>query len=230
MLPLLPGPPARRGFFMNLIKTIEEAKAKSKKRNFVQSLDLIMNFVNIDFNKPDSRIDLEIALPAGRGKQIKVAAIAGNELVAEAKKTADKVITKEDIEALGADKKTLKKMVAEYDFFLCQTDLMALIGKTLGQVMGPRGKMPKPVPPTAKLGLLIERLKKTVKLKTKGKFLPTIHTTIGTEEMPNEDLAKNAETIIAVIKEKLPNKEGNIRSIYIKTTMGEPIKVDLNAK
>jgi large subunit ribosomal protein L1 len=215
---------------MDLLKAIEEAKTKSKKRNFVQSIDMIINFTGIDFNKPENRIDLELALPNGRGKQIKIAVIVGNELIVEAKKAADKVITKDDVTDLGADKKALKKLVSEYDYFLCQTDLMALIGKTLGQVMGPKGKLPKPVPPTAKLGPIIERLKNTVRVKTKGKFLPTLHTVIGTEEMPNDQLVKNAEAVIHAIRDRLPNKEGNFRSIYLKTTMGEPVKVDMNAK
>jgi len=215
---------------MNLLKTVEEAKSKSKKRGFVQSMDLIMNFHGVDFNKAENRIDLEIALPAGRGKTIKVAVIAGNELIVEAKRVADKVIARDEIDKLGADKKTLKKLVSDYDYFLCQTDLMALTGKSLGQVMGPKGKLPKPVPPVAKLEPIIERLKKTVRIKTKGKFLPTLHAIIGTEEMPSEELVKNAEAVIHAVRDKLPNKEGNIRSIYIKTTMGEPVKVDVNAK
>jgi len=215
---------------MDLLKAIEEAKTKSKKRNFAQSIDMIINFTGVDFNKPENRIDLELALPNGRGKQIKVAVIVGNELIVEAKKVADKVITKEDIADLGADKKALKKLVSEYNYFLCQIDLMALVGKTLGQVMGPKGKLPKPVLPTAKLGPIIERLKNTVRVKTKGKFLPTLHTAIGTEEMPNDQLVKNAEAVIYAIRDKLPNKEGNFRSIYLKTTMGQPVKVDMNAK
>jgi large subunit ribosomal protein L1 len=215
---------------MNLIKTIEEAKTKTKKRKFVQSIDLIMNFKTVDFNKPENRFNLELALPAGRGKEIKVAVISGDELIVEAKKVADTVLTRSDVESLTKDKKALKKFVNDYDFFLCQADLMTLVGKNFGQIMGPRGKLPKPVPRTAKLEPLIVTLRKTVKIRSKGKFLPTIHSTFGTEEMSNEDLAKNAEAIISAVKEKLPQKEANIRSILIKTTMGEPVKVDLNAK
>jgi large subunit ribosomal protein L1 len=208
-----------------MLKAIEEAKTKSKKRNFIQSVDLVVNFRGIDFSKPENRIELDVVLPAGRGKGIKIAAIAGDELMMEAKKHADFVIAKQEIEKLGADKKGLKKLADNYDFFLCQTDLMPLVGRFLGQVLGPRGKMPKPVPGNAKLQPIVERLRKTIKVKSKGKFLPTLHFIIGTEDMTNENLAENAETVLGALKEKLPNKEGNIKSLYLKTSMGPVVKI-----
>jgi large subunit ribosomal protein L1 len=208
-------------------KALEEAKQKSEKRNFVQSMDLIVNFTGLDLSKPDNRIDLEVVLPKGRGRQLKVCAIAGDELVPEAKRNADRVLTRADVESLGRDKKALKKIADEFDFFLCQADLMPLVGKNLGQVLAPRGKMPKPVPPNIRLDQIVARLRSTVRLKTKGKQLPTIHAVIGTEEMPNEDLLRNAEAVINSLKEKLPNREGNIRSIFIKTSMGPVTKVAL---
>jgi large subunit ribosomal protein L1 len=211
---------------VDLEKAIEELKTKSKKRNFTQSVDLVMNFTRVDFTKPDNRIDVDVFLPAGRGKAMKIAAIVGDELIVQAKKVADRVLTKDDVTRIGADKKAVKKLAEDYNYFLCQVNLMALVGKHFGQVLGPKGKMPKPVPPTAKLEPLINRLKSTVKVRTKGKNLPTLHAAIGTEEMSSADLAKNASAVINAVKEKLPNREGNIRSVYIKTSMSPAQKVD----
>jgi len=206
-------------------EAIEEATTKSKKRKFSQSIELVFNFSKIDFNKPDTRLKMDIVLPKGRGKARKAAVIAGDELVPEAKANADLVLTQDDIKALGKDKKRLKKVVDQNDFFICQADLMPLVGKEMGQVLGPKGKMPRPVPPNAKLKLLIESMKKTVNVASKGKFLPTIHAVIGTEEMTPDDLTVNAETIYNAIIEKMPNREGNIRSVFVKTSMGPSIKV-----
>ena len=209
-----------------LIEAIKKAKENSKKRNFVQSMELIMNFSNVDFSKPQNRIDLEITLPKGRGKERKICAIVGDEMINIAKQLVDRVITKDELQSF--DKKKAKKLANEYDMFVAQADLMPLVGRYLGQALGPRNKMPKPVPPNEKaFETIVNKLKDTVKIKTKGKFLPTLHTAIGTEDMKDEDLAENAEAVLEAIIDKLPNKIGNIKSIYVKTTMGKPVKVEL---
>ncbi|MFH0987073.1 MAG: 50S ribosomal protein L1 [Candidatus Micrarchaeota archaeon] len=212
---------------MNISQAIEEIKSKSKKRKFVQSVDLIMNFKNIDFSKPDSRINTTILLPKGRGKGVKVGLIVGDELLVQARGLDAKVLSKQDVEKYSKDKKALKKLASEIDVFLCQADLMALVGKNMGQVLAPRDRMPRPVPATAKLQPMMKALENQVTIKQKGKYLPTIHTSIGTEEMSNEDLAANGTAVISSIINKLPNKEGNIKSMYVKTTMGPIVKVDL---
>ena len=211
---------------MKLNEAIEKVKTDSKKRKFVQSLDMIINFQKIDFKKPDNRINVTVSLPKGRGKKVKIAAIVGDELVPEAKKYADKVIQKHELEALGKNKKEAKKIASEYDFFIAQTDLMAQVGKILGQILGPKGKMPRPVPPTAKFEALMTSMQKNVLIKMKGKFLPTVQSIIGTEEMSTEDITANATAVLDAIKNKLPNREGNIKSLYIKSTMGKPVRVD----
>lgn len=210
---------------MELKKAIEEIKEKSKKRKFVQSVDLVLNFQRLDLKKPEHRLNLTLSLPKGRGKKLKTLVFCGQELITEAKRVADRVITADEIEKISKNKPEAKKLAEDYDIFLAQTDLMALIGKTLGQILGTRGKLPKPVPPTTKLEPIIKSMTNSVVLKTKN--APTIHTSIGTEEMSNEDLEANAIIIINGVKEKLPNKEGNMKSIFIKTTMGPAIKVDL---
>ncbi len=208
-----------------LIQAISKAKEASKKRNFVQSLDLVMNFKGVDFSKPNNRINVSVKLPKGRGKPIKTVFFAGDETIVEAKKIADKVISKEEIESI--DKKTAKKLANEYDVFFAQADLMPLVAKQMGQVLGPRGKMPRPVPVNAKLEPIIKSAEGMITLKTKGKFLPTLHAVIGTEEMADEDLAVNADAVINAVIEKLPNKEGNVKSVYVKTSMGPSVKVEL---
>lgn len=212
---------------MDFTKYIIEAKDKSKKRKFVQAMEMIFNFANVDFNNPLNRLNLEVSLPKGKGKKTKVGIFAGDELLAEAKKTNQLVISKQDIQGYSKEKRKARRLANECSFFLCQTDLMASVGKELGQILAPRGKMPKPVPPTAKLEPTIKRLESVVIIKTKGKFLPTAQCPIGTEEMSDQDLVENAMEVFKSIKEKLPNKEGNIKSIYFKTSMGPCIKAEL---
>ncbi len=204
-------------------KALEEAKKNSKPRNFKQTIELAVNLKDIDMKKPENRLNEEILLPHGKGKPVKIAVFATGELAMQAKKLADLVITKEELEELAKNKRKAKKIAKKYDFFIAQADLMPLIGRYLGPILGPRGKMPKPVPPNANLEPIINRLRKTVRIRTKDN--PVFHVPVGTEEMPTEHVAENIETIFNFLENKLEKGLGNVKSAYVKTTMGKAVRV-----
>lgn len=206
------------------LEKIKEAKAKSKPRKFTQTWDLSINLTGLDLKKPENRFNLEFALPEGRGKDIKVAVIADS-LAADAEKCADLVIRKAEIEPLAKDKKKLKKIVGEYDWFLAEAPLMPLIGKELGMVMGTRGKMPKPIPPRAKVEPFVAAAKRSVRIRLRES--PVLHIPVGTDKMPNESVAKNAEAVYNFIRDRLPKGQTNIKSAQIKLTMGKPVKLEV---
>ncbi|MDD5171489.1 MAG: hypothetical protein PHF60_00440 [Candidatus ainarchaeum sp.] len=104
---------------------------------------------------------------------------------------------------------------------LAQPNLMGAVAKSLGQVLGKRGKLPKPI--TGNLAELLERSKKTVRIASKGKYLPVAQALIGTEAMSLDDLVENAETVYEAVKNKV--NEGNIKSVYVKLTMGRPARI-----
>jgi large subunit ribosomal protein L1 len=205
--------------FLNEIK---EAKEKAKKRKFIQTWDLIINLKGIDLKKPENRLNLEFVLPEGRGKEGKYVFIV-DELLPEAKKTNGLIITKDDIKKLGEDKKKLKKYAEEYEWWFCETPLMPLVGKMLGVVLGPRGKIPKPIPPKGSLQPFIEMSKKMVRIRVKDS--PVIHVPVGTENMKDEQVMKNVIGVMNFVKEKLPKGRVNIKDAYIKLTMGPPVKL-----
>ncbi|RLG57725.1 MAG: 50S ribosomal protein L1 [Candidatus Hydrothermarchaeota archaeon] len=207
-----------------IVKAVKEAKEKSKKRNFVQSIDLAVT-LNLDTTKPENRINDEIVLPHGRGKPIKIGVIGEGELAHQAKSLADIVITKKELEELAKDKRKAKEIAKAYDFFIAQADLMPLVGKYLGIILGPRGKMPKPVPPTADIKPIIERLRKTVRVRTKDK--PVFHVPVGTEKMKEEEVAKNIEAIFNYLERKLERGLSDVKSAYISTTMGKSVKLEV---
>lgn len=209
---------------MNLKEAIEKAKTESKKRNFVQSLDLFINFKNLDFNKQENRVSAEVVLPKGRGKPKKVCVICGDEMASNAKANADKVILGNQLEEMAKDKKKLKALSNDYDAFIAQANVMPLVGKFLGQALGPRGKMPKPVPPNADIKPIVDRLRNTVIIKVKGKNLPVLHAPFGTEEMSTDDLVANATAVLNAIKGSVPSPQ-NIGSVYVKTTMGPVVQI-----
>ena len=208
--------------FQNAIK---EAIEKAKKRNFLESVDMTINFRNIDFKKPENRIEIEVVLPKGRGKPVKIAAIVDKALAEELKKEkiVDRIITKDELQTL--DKKAVKKLAKEFDFFVAEPAVMPLVGKIMGPVLGPRKKMPKVLPPNIKAWKpMVENLRRTVVITNKkGKPLPTVHAPIGVVTMSVEDLAENAMAVMRAVLNKV--NEQNIRSVYVKTTMGPAVKV-----
>lgn len=205
------------------LRVIKEALEASKQRNFKESVDLAINLKDIDLSIPKNRIDDEVLLPKGRGKTVKIAVFGSGELAVKAKGVADLVITPEELDDLAEDKKKAKKVANEHIFFIAEAPLMPTIGKKLGVVLGPRGKMPKPIPPSADPKPLIENLRKTVRLRSKDRR--TFHTPVGTKDMSIEELAENVDVVVKRLLGKLERGKMNIASIYIKTTMGKSIKL-----
>jgi len=205
------------------LRVIKEALEASKQRNFKESVDLAINLKDIDLSIPKNRIDDEVLLPKGRGKTVKIAVFGSGELAVKAKGVADLVITPEELDDLAEDKKKAKKVANEHIFFIAEAPLMPTIGKKLGVVLGPRGKMPKPIPPSADPKPLIENLRKTVRLRSKDRR--TFHTPVGTKDMSIEELAENVDVVLKRLLGKLERGKMNIASIYIKTTMGKSVKL-----
>ncbi|MEM3690398.1 MAG: 50S ribosomal protein L1, partial [Candidatus Micrarchaeia archaeon] len=168
-----------------ILKAVNAALQEKGKRKFTQSVELAINFKDIDFNKQENRLNLEVVLPRGKGREQKVAVFADGQLALDAKKLGLTVITGDEIPKLAEDKVKLKQML-DYEF-IAQPNLMALVGKHLGQVLGVKGKLPKPLL-GMKLEEAVERAKKIVRIKSKGKYLPVVHCLVGTENMSAEEL------------------------------------------
>lgn len=209
---------------MGIEEKLKAAKGKSRPRKFAQTWDLIFNLKDMDLKKPENRLNLELFLPEGLGRDLKTV-VLGDSLYADAKKVADLALSREDITKLGKDKKKLKKLASEYDWWFGEAPLMPLIGKELGVVLGTRGKMPKPLPPKINLDGILARSKKSVKIRLVA--TPVIQLAVGNENMPDEKVARNIEAAISFVEEKLPKGKNNIRNIAVKLTMGRPVKLDM---
>ncbi len=210
-----------------VLNAIREAKEKGGKRNFVQSVELILTLQDIDMKSPEGRLQENVELPHPPPKKPnKICVIATGELALKAKKAnADLVIDKDELEALAGKKRELRKLANEYDFFLAEAPLMPLVGKVMGAFLGPRGKMPVPVPPTADIESLIKKYRRTVVIRMRNQ--PVIQCRVGTEDMKEEELAENIQAVLKIVESKMKRGVKNIKSIHIKTTMGEPVKIKL---
>jgi len=204
-----------------LVEMIKKIKAESKQRKFTQSIELIINFKDIDVKKGFALNEI-VQLPK-TSSPATVCVMATGEMGQKAKQAnADAVIGTDELDKFATNKRESRKFINKYDFFLADTKVMPLVGKTLGQFLGPRGKMPTPVPFDAPIGSFLERFRSSIKLRTRASL--SISCKIGNESMEDSDLAINAHAVISAIEKKLPNGEKNIKKIMIKTTMGKPVK------
>ncbi len=205
------------------VTAVKKALEHSPKRNFVQTVDLSINLKDVDMSIPKNRIQEDIILPHGRGKPIKVCVFGSGEMLLKAKDVADRVVSVEELGTIADDKKQAKKMANEFEYFIAEAPLMPTIGKRLGIVLGPRGKMPKPIPPGADPRPMIDNLRKSVSVRSRDRL--TFHTAVGTTDMTPEDIADNIELIFKRLGMKLEKGTMNIRSAFVKTTMGPSEKV-----
>lgn len=201
---------------------------KSGKRGFSQSVDLVVPLTGLDLKKPEHQVDFFIDLPSGLGKKMKVCALIGPELQAEAKAACDGVVLQEDFSNYGKNKKLTKKLVRQYDFFLGQANIMPQIAATFGRVLGPKGKMPNPkagciVAPKAALKPLIDKLQKVVHVA--AKTVPMVQCKVGNESMSDEQLSINVVAVYDQLVHSLPNGEQNMKAALLKLTMGAPVRL-----
>jgi len=207
-------------------KSIEEAIKNSKKRRFVQTVELILKLKDLDMRRPENRIRAEVELPRGRGKDVKIAFIGEGLLLEKAKELLgpENVYDKEQIEQMAKEKKrNLKKLAKRYYWFIIKADLLRQMAPLIAPVLGPRNKIPKPVATPEQLEAMVKHLQRTVRVDSKRN--PVLQLPIGTEVMSLDDLAENAYAAYSALVSRLPNKEYNVEHVYVKLTMGPAIRV-----
>lgn len=203
---------------LELGEPIEESREEAEERNFTQTVDLSVNFRNIDFSDPENRFTEDVPLPNGRGKAGNVLVIA-DKMESQAQRTGADVLTEDEMEDLDEDE---ARDLLEYDQILAEGPLMVAIGEKLGPVLAPAGKMPEPFDPGDDMEELVESASKTVSLSPKGNVL---HTVAGTEDMANSELEENVRSILETVERNLPKGAQQMDSVYIKLTMGPSIRV-----
>ena len=211
-----------------IVTLIQEAKKGEKERKFKESLELYITLKDIDVKKGFALNEV-IQLPKQMSKPAAVCVMATGDMGLKAKDAkADEVMDNDNLSKLAEDKRASRKLINKYDFFLADTKLMPVVGKSLGQLLGPRGKMPTPVPFNAPIESFLDRFRSSIRVRVKNSL--SISCKIGDVTMDEHDVAANAMAIINNLKGKLPNGDKNIRRYMIKTTMGKAIKLDHKVK
>jgi len=208
-----------------LDEAIRELLEKGPKRKFNQSIEMIIVFKDIDPKRPEYKLREQVFLPFSPKKDLEVCVVADGDLALQAKSLGVKnVIDKQMLEELGKDKKKARKVARMCDVVLVQTDIMAVTGRVLGPALGPRGKAPLPLPPRVDLGSVLERYKRLAVVRIKDQ--PQIQVRIGSEANTPEELRENAMAVLNVIENKFRGLS-NVSAIYLKKTMGKPVKLKL---
>ncbi|RSN73621.1 50S ribosomal protein L1 [Candidatus Methanodesulfokora washburnensis] len=212
---------------MELVEKIREVLDKSPKRRFNESVDLSIVLSGVDLKKnPNLKINeiVELENPP-KNKDIKVCVFGTGEFAFRAKEAgADLVMDPEELKNMS--KRELRKLANRYDHFIAQADALPKIAKIIGPVLGPRNKMPISLPVTAvdRLPTEIKRLKRSVRIRMRDQ--PYFSVKVGSRDMSAEEIAKNVDKIINLLK----NKYGDLNMIkkaYIKTTMGPAFELSL---
>lgn len=202
-------------------KAVLEAIKLGSGRRFKQSVELIVVFKGYDPKSPDIKFRDVVYLPKGLGKPPKILVIADGELLTKARELGIDVLSKEEVQKLS--KRESKKIARKYDWFLVKSDLMTVVGKVLGPSLGPRGKFPIPIQPSANLDAIIKQYSMSTRLRNKEQ--PWVGCRVGTEDMDPDDITENIMTVLEFIESKIKKPIESVCRVYIKTTMGEPVEV-----
>jgi len=204
-----------------VVKSLEELRKQEKKRNFDQSIDLIINLKSFDVKK-DS-INLFVTLPY-KIKDKKIAAFLSKKI------SLVDCITPPEFEKYK-DKKKARSLAKGYDIFISSAKLMPQVAATFGKYLGPGGKMPSPQfgilteETETRINELVKRAQNLVRVKSKE---PSLKFCIGKEKMKSDELAENIIIAYNTILNALPRKKENIRSVMIKLTMGKPVRLEMD--
>jgi large subunit ribosomal protein L1 len=209
------------------IEAVKQMRESSKERKFKQSVELMINFTGLDMKKPQNQVSVKVELPFSTGKGSgKICVFTKTPAFGEKlKDKVDLVITEKEIEAFSKNKKKMLELI-EYDALFAEGPVMLTVAKFLGQQLAPKGKMPKPVMNIANFDDTLATAKTQVTVTNKkGKFMPVVHSMLGKETMKDEEIVENMMVVYDAVMTSLPQKKQNIKSVFLKLTMGPPIRI-----
>lgn len=202
---------------------VKRAREGATKRNFSQTVELTLVLKDIDVKRGFTINDV-IELPNRLSDPASVCVIGTGDLSTRAKKAGiDRIIEPEELDRLGTNKREARKIVRSHDFFLADTSLMPNVGRSLGQFLGPKGKMPTPLLYGAPIETISSKFRNSIRVRTKNQL--NLSAKIGDEKMEDSKLVGNAEAVVNELEKKLPQGSKNIQNTIVKFTMGKTAKL-----
>jgi large subunit ribosomal protein L1 len=196
-----------------------KANARAK---FDETIEIALN-LGVDPRHADQMVRGVVTLPAGTGKDVRVAVFARGAKAEEATAAGADVVGAEDL------METIQGGTIDFDRVIATPDMMGIVGR-LGKVLGPKGLMPNP-----KLGTVTPNVTEAVKAAKGGQVefrvekAGIIHSGIGKASFPAEDLKRNFQAFVdAIVKAKPAGAKGKyVKKVALSSTMGPGLKVDV---
>jgi large subunit ribosomal protein L1 len=197
---------------------------KTANVKFVEMFELHAN-LNINPRYSNQQLRTTVTLPNGNGKEIKIAVLTNEENFLEAKSAGANIVGNADLI------KNINEGNIKFDLLITTPNMMPKLAK-LGRILGPKGLMPSP-----KSGTVTINLKESLTEFRKGKFeykadkTGIVHVGFGNINLTNKELVENINELYQSIEQNRPSgvKGKYLKSLFISTTMGPSIKLDLNS-
>jgi large subunit ribosomal protein L1 len=195
---------------------------KNATAKFDETVEIAMN-LGVDPRHADQMVRGVVTLPAGTGKDVRVAVFARADKAEQAKAAGAEIVGAEDL------LEHIQNGNFDFDRVIATPDMMGLVGR-LGKVLGPKGMMPNP-----KLGTVTPNVADAVKAAKGGQIefrvekAGIIHAGLGKASFSDADLRKNFDAFVdAIVKAKPSGSKGKyVRKIALSSSMGPGVKVDV---
>jgi large subunit ribosomal protein L1 len=198
-------------------EAVSEALEKTPNQSFRETVDLAINLRDINLNDPSNRVEESVVLPSGTGQETRIVVFATGETAVRAEDVADEVLGPDELKDLGDDDDEAKELAANTDFFLAEAAMMEDIGRYLGTVLGPRGKMPTPLQPDDDVVETVERMKNTVQLRSRDRRTLEVH--VGGGSMSPQEISDNIDVILGRLESSLLEKKPTrIESLQVRAS------------
>merc|ERR1711992_502099 len=193
-----------------------------KKRNFKETVELQITLKNYDPQK-DKRFSGTVKLPNVPRPNQKICIIGDAAHNDEAEAKSIPHMSADDLKKLNKDKKLVKKLAKKYDAFLASESLIKQIPRLLGPGLNKAGKFPALLTHNDNMEAMVIDLKSTIKFQMKKVLC--LNVAVGHVGMDEDELVQNIHLAINFLVSLLKKHWQNVRSLYIKSTMGPAIRL-----
>merc|ERR1711921_40583 len=190
-----------------------------KKRKFNETVDLQIGLKNYDPQK-DKRFSGTVKLKHVPRQKFKVCLLGDQQHCDEAKSVGIDCMSAEDLKKLNKDKKKVKKLAKKYDAFLASDTLIKQIPRLLGPGLNKAGKFPSMITHSDDMEGKVNDIRSTVKFQMKKVLCLAV--AVGNVDMSDDQLVSNLNLSINFLVSLLKKNWQNVKSLYIKSTMGKP--------